>query len=72
MAASTRAVTPVERCVIIQATRAPPVAVPARLPAVCHPDAAPLQASGTVSATRARTAVPLVATAACATKRTAV
>ncbi len=72
IAARTTAVVEGERFAIIHVMSAPPTAMPARLPAVCHPDAAPRLASGTVSAIIASTAEPLVATAACATKSAAV
>jgi hypothetical protein len=72
IAAMPTAVAVVDTWLFIHTRSAPPSAIPPRLPAVCHPEAAPRRASGTVRASRASTAEPLVATAACATKRTAV
>ena len=50
-------------CPRSQTMPAPPMAVPARFPAVCQPDALPFSASGTTDAMIPRTAVELVAAA---------
>src|SRR5579862_2122142 len=64
LTARTTAVVLADVCSSIQVTTAPPALVPARLPAVCHPEARPFSWLGRVIDISARTAEEDVATVA--------